>query len=120
MRGILRFLAKLFFIVTYPLMLVAIVVLGILFFTERQTNNSALNEYKTFLSEKAPNSTPKNNIKDSVTELISIINAFNTEVENLKEENQKLANSLEEGKKEGYGEIQGNILPFVTTQEGSL
>lgn len=111
MKKFLRNLLKLFMLVSYPILLIALVVAITLFFI-RSRELSNLNN--TFSQAQDQLNQENQNKQVTIADLRSEFETLTKQVSDLRTENASLKDSLQKMQVNGYATISGKILPFVS------
>jgi hypothetical protein len=115
-KKILRFIGKVLFYISYPLLIVGVVVLSVIYLQNRKENKDAIKEYESGYEQYSESEATRKTVKNAVRDLVSLIESKQNEINDKEEEIGELQSKIEKGQAEGYGEITGAILPFVTSQ----
>lgn len=114
MKGFFGKFFKYLLLILYPVVVAVLIAVSVLLFMKTRDVNTALTNYNEIFSREEINGSPRENIanasedlKDIVDELFVTIDQKNSEIEELK-------NKVESEQKDGFGEISGSILPFVS------
>ena len=111
MKKLFRKLGKLFLIVSYPVLLIALVVALVLFFVRTRELNDLNN---TFTEAQTQLNKDNTNKQLTITDLTTQFQDMTKQVSDLRSENASLKDSLEKLQITGYATISGKILPFVS------
>ncbi len=111
MKKLIRRLGKLFLIVSYPILLIALLVAVTLFIIRTRQLDSVNN---TFAQAQQQLNIDNQNKQLTITDLTSEFQDLTTQVGSLRAENASLKDSLSKLQVTGYATISGKILPFVS------
>ena len=111
MKKLLRKLGKLFLIVSYPVLVIALIAALVLFFMRTRELNDLNNTFSQAQTELNKDNTTK---QLTITDLTTQFQDLTKQVSDLRSENASLKDSLEKMQINGYGTISGKILPFVS------
>lgn len=115
MRRAIRFLFKLVLIILYPVFVVATVSLAVVVFLRTNEINSAKGKYEEIRNQYIQEQESKSNLTEAVEQLGVEIKSSNEEVFNLTQQLEDSQGVVQGGLvKKDYGQITGEILPFVT------
>ena len=103
---------KVMFILFFFVFLVGVIGFGVAYFFSRRDLNNINDLYSEVQNNLNRN---KQESQLNIDNLQSSFDDLNKEITSLKKENQDLKDSLVDVQKNGYGEILGKILPFVTS-----
>jgi hypothetical protein len=112
MKKFLRRLARLFLIISYPVLLVALIISLTLFIVRTKELNDLNN---TFAQAQGQLNTENENKQVTITDLQQEFKEMTNELSSLRSENASLKSSLEQLQITGYGTISGKILAFVSS-----
>jgi hypothetical protein len=115
-KKILKFTGKVLFYISYPLLIIGVIVLGVIYIQNRKENNDAIKEYRSTYEEYSDAEATRKTVRNAVRDLATLIESKQNEINEKEEEIGELQTKIEKGQQEGYGEITGAILPFVTSQ----
>jgi len=110
MNKYLRGCLKIVIIVSYPVLIVSVIVFAILFITNRNELNQIKDQFRIAQENLNTNSQESQITIDNLQESF---NNFNKEISTLKDENDQLKASADELKAQGYAEIRGSTVPFI-------
>ncbi len=112
-------IVKWFSIITYPVLLSVLIAVGFLLWQKERQISESLTTYKQMYSEQSIPGEPKNDISSAIKDVKdNIVSNLYKEISNLNSEIDSLNGMIESAEKEGYGEIRGSILPFVSNEFG--
>lgn len=109
-KNFFKRLLKVGFYLTYIILIVAVIVLGILSFTKTRELDS-VNRLYTDAQGNLNKSDDEKTL--TIENLQTSYQELNDEVNRLKSENSELKSVVEKKKAEGYGEINGKVFPFI-------
>ncbi|MCA9381094.1 hypothetical protein KC678_02420 [Candidatus Dojkabacteria bacterium] len=110
-------LFKFILILLYPVIVVLLITVSILLFVKTRDINSALNTYQDIYQENDIQGDREQNVKSAMSDLKDIVNGQFEVINSKDSEISDLEDKVESEQKDGYGEVKGSILAFVT--EGS-
>lgn len=108
---------KLLLLLLYPVVVVLLVAAGIVLFLRTRDINNALEKYNEIYSEYDIQGTPKQNISNAMEDTKSIVGELFESLDESSREIEDLKDKVESKQKDGYGEIKGSILAFVSQGE---
>lgn len=110
MKKFLRGCLRLAFIISYPVLIVGLIALAILFFVRNNELNQIRDQFRT-AQENLNSNTQESQI--TIENLQQSFNDLNKEISKLKTENDQLKAEAEEVKAQGFGEVRGSTVPFI-------
>lgn len=117
MKELRRKIAKWFLIFTWPVLVIGIVALSVMFFIRNNEYQKLQNTYSQAQSQLNKDNEDKQlTIEDLQKDFTDLVE----KVDNLESENSDLKAELAEQQAEGIGMISGRIFPFISESNGSF
>lgn len=114
MKKLLLKLFKFILILLYPVIVVLLIAVSVLLFVKTREMNSALETYESIYAENGIQGDNKNNVKTAMEDVKGIVSELFNEIAAKESEIEDLEDKVESEQKDGYGEIKGSILAFVS------
>lgn len=114
----MRYFGKALLIIMYPILIVVMIVLLVVLIQQTQENRDAYAEYEKLHEELSIPVEKKDNAKEGIKQVKEFALAIRDEYLNAQDKIETLEEQVETEQKDGYGEIRGSILPFVTEKQG--
>ena len=114
----MRTIGKALFIILYPVLIVVLIVLLVTLIQQVNINKEAYAEYEKLYVEFDLQVGKKSDAKEGIVQIGEFTQALKEAFEQSKGKITELEEQIETEQKDGYGEIKGSILPFVTSGAG--
>lgn len=118
MKDLMRYFGKALLIIMYPILIVVLIVLVVVLIQQTNENRKAYKAYENLHSELNIPVDKKDSAVDGINQVKDFAIALRNEFVSAQDEIKSLENQVETEQKDGYGEIRGSILPFVTSGTG--
>ncbi len=108
---------KFILILLYPVIVVLLIAVSVVLFLRMRDVDNALDKYNEIYSTYDIQGTPKQNISNAMEDAREIVGELFMGLEESSREIESLRNQVESEQKDGFGEIRGRILAFVSQGE---
>lgn len=121
MKNILRFVGKVLFFVSYPLLIIALATSGYFLYQSHKEVKDAKAEYVSIYENNSVMSgDPKSTIKEGFSDLGNRIDYLLNVIKEKDKDIASLTKEIESDKKQGYGELQGKVTQLVFADKESV
>jgi hypothetical protein len=114
MKRLFRSFLKFVIILLYPVVVVLLIAVSVVLFLRMRDIDSAMNTYDDIYEDFDIKGSRQGSISNAMDDMYEIVDDLYGEIESREETIADLNTNIENEKKNGYGEIQGSILAFVT------
>jgi len=114
MKKLRNLIFKIFFYAMYPALIVAVIGLGAFSFIQYRDIQSGIDSYNELSESTGLSLEDTDDINKAVNNLAEAVTALSTELDNANSQVGNLEDRIETEQKEGYGEIRGQILQFIS------
>lgn len=118
MKSLMRTFGKALFIILYPILVVVLIVLLVALIQQVNINKEAYAEYEELYTEFELQAGKKADAQQGIAQIGEYTKALKDAFDQSKDRIAELEDQVETEQKDGYGEVKGSILPFVTAGAG--